>query len=251
MANSFFGAHKYLPVLLAAVLAMAAGGCAGAVKGGAGGKGQAATPLAVDEAAIELILRRPAPVEFKGFGKVNISGAGSGTIEALRRGNGYARAHIYSPFGTAVASMTAEDSMGVVKVGNDEKAFAYGDKMEGVPFPCAKNFTYGQFINSLTGTMPDDFRALPAAPDSLKRSKRAAGKATVVWNSDTLSVRMLLKGKKEKPPQLESVTFRYNIVGGKFSILFANFKNGIAREITVKEGGKNYINVKYESVNDR
>lgn len=239
--------YKCFAALLAAVLALAAGGCVGKVKGG---KARAAPPPVVDEAAIEAILRRPAPSAFKGYGDINMSGSGakaSGKIEAQRRDNGYVRAQIYSPFGTAVASITAEDSIGAVKFGNEVKEFAYGDKMEGVPFPCAKNFTYGQFINSLTGAMPDAFRELSATPDSLKRSKKAPGKTTAVWNSDTMSVRMLLKSKKKKTPWVESVTIRYNVGGGKFSMLFANFKNGIAREIIVKEGSKNYINVKYES----
>ena len=146
------------------------------------------------------------------------------------------------------ASITAEDFKGSVRVEKEVKEFSYDDKMEGVSFPCAENFTYGQFINALTGALPDAFRELPVAPDSLKQRKKSPGKATAVWNSDTLSVRAQINGKKGKPPQLESVTFKYNIGGSKFSILFANFKNGAAREITFKQGSKNYINVKYESI---
>lgn len=241
--------YKRLPALLAAVLAMAAlTGCAGGLKGGAK-KGP--PPLVVDEAAIESVLRMTAPAEFKGYGDVNMSGAGakaSGKIEARRRDNGYVNAQIYSPFGTLAAAITAEDFTGSVKVDKEAKEFAYDDKMEGVPFPCAKNFTYGQFINTLTGALPEAFRELPASPDSLKRSKKAPGRATAVWNSDTLSVRAQFKGKAGKPPLLESVTFKYNIGGSKFSVQFANFKKGVASEITLKEGSKNYIYIKYESV---
>lgn len=242
--------YKCLPALLAAVLiAAAAAGCAGSLKGGAGGKGQ--PPLAVDDAVIESVLRAPAPAEFKGYGDVNMSGGGakaSGKIEAYRRNDGYVRAQIYSPFGTVAASITAEGFKGSVKVDKEEKEFTYDDKMEGVPFPCAKNFTYGQFISTLTGALPDAFGKLPTAPDSLKRSKKASGKATAVWNSDTLSVRAQFKGKAGKTPLLESVIFKYNVADGKFSVQFANFKKGFASEITLKEGSKNYIYVKYESV---
>ena len=222
-------------------------GCAGTAK--KGGAGQPA--VTIDETAIDSILRRPVPFEFKGYGDVNMSGGGAkayGKIESQRRNNGFVRARIYTPFGTVAASITAEDFKGSVNVDKEVKEFAYDEKMTGVSFPCAENFTYGQFINAMTGAMPDVFTELPAAPDSLKQRKKSPGKATAVWNSDTLSVRAQLLGKKGKPLQLESVTFRYNIGGSKFSILFANFKNGAAREITFKQGSKNYINVKYESV---
>ncbi|MDR2693592.1 MAG: hypothetical protein LBB74_05180 [Chitinispirillales bacterium] len=234
-------------LLLTVAVAVMTVGCAGTVKnGGAGGPA-----LAVDDAAIDSILRKPELTEFKGYGDVSMSGGGakaSGKIEAHRRNDGYVKALFYSPFGAAVASIAAEDFKGSVKVDKEVKEFTYGEKMAGVSFPCAENFTYGQFINALTGAMPEVFRELPAVPDSLKQRKKSPGKATAVWNSDTLSVRAQLKGKKGRPLQLESVIFRYNIDGSKFSILFANFKNGAAREITFKQGGRNYINVKYESV---
>ena len=222
-------------------------GCAGTAK--KGGAGEPA--LVIDEAAIDSILRKPELIEFKGYGDVNMSGGGakgSGKMEAHRRSNGYIKAQIYSPFGTVVASIAAEDFKGSVKVDKEVKEFTYDEKMTGVSFPCAENFTYGQFINAVTGAMPEAFRELPANPDSLKQRKKTPGKATAVWNSDTLSVRAQLKGKKGKPVQLESVTFRYSIGGSKFSIMFANFKNGAAREITFKQGSKNYINIKYESI---
>jgi hypothetical protein len=237
------------PALLAAALIINAG-CVGPLKGLAG-KGAPPPPVAVDEAVMEALLRPAEVAEFKGYGEINMSGGGakaSGKIEAHRKNNGYVKAQIYSPFGTAVASISSEAFKGVVKVDKEAIEFSYGDKMENVPFPCARNFTYGQFIKSLTGAMPEAFRELPASPDSLKQSKKAPGKATAVWNSDTLSVRALIVGKKGKPPRLETVTFKYNMGGTKFSLLFAGFKKGIASEITLKEGSKNYISVKYESV---
>jgi len=180
-----------------------------------------------------------------------MSGGGakaSGKIEAHSRNNGFVKARIYTPFGTVAASIEADDFKGIVKVDKETKEFAYGEKMTGVSFPCAENFTYGQFINAMTGALPDEFRELPAAPDSLKQRKKTPGKATAVWNSDTLSVRAQFASKSGKPLLLESAVFRYNIGGSKFSIQFANFKNGAAREITFKQGSKNYINIKYESV---
>jgi hypothetical protein len=231
------------------MFAMVAAGCAGNVKGGGGGKGQAV--VAVDETALEVILRGPAPLEFKGHGDIDMSGGGvkaSGNIDAHRMDNGFFKAQIYTPIGTTAASITAEDFRGSVRVGKESKEFFYGDRMEGVSFPGAENFTYGQFINTLTGAMPDVFRELPATPDSLKQRKKSPGVATAVWNSDTLSVRAQIRGKKGKPPQLESVIFRYNVNGSKFSMQFAKFNNGAAREITYKQGSKNYIHVKYESI---
>jgi len=238
---------RYLPVPLAVAFVMTAAGCAATAKKG----GAAPAALAVDEAAIDSILRRPELTEFKGYGDVNMSGGGakaSGKIEAHSRSGGFVKARIYTPFGTAAASIEAEDFKGVVKVDKETKEFTYDEKMTGVSFPCAENFTYGQFISALTGALPDVFRELPAAPDSLKQRKKSPGKATAVWNSDTLSVRAQFSGKSGKPLRLESAVFRYNIDGGKFSIQFANFKNGAAREITFKQGSKNYINVKYESI---
>jgi len=247
--KAFNGVRKYLPVLLTAAFAMTAVGCVGTAKGVAANKGQAA--LTVDEVAMEQILRRPELVEFKGYGDINMSGGGAkamGRIEAHRRSNGYVKAQIYTPFGTVAASVEAEDFKGKVKVDKDVKEFLYDDKMEDVSFPCADKFTYRQFINAMTGAMPDIFRELPVAPDSLKQRKKSPGKATAVWNFDTLSVRAQLKIKNKKPPLLESVLFRYNVGGSKFSVQFANFKNGAAKEITFKQGSKNYINVKYESI---
>jgi hypothetical protein len=43
------------------------------------------------------------------------------------------------------------------------------------------------------------------------------------------------------------VTFSYDLGGNKFSMRFGGFKKGAPTEITVRESGKNYINVVYES----
>jgi len=236
----------YLPLTALTALLLLTGGCARQLK-----KGEAAPAPELADSVIAVARNSAAKVsEFKGFGEISMAaGSGqriSGQLDAHRRMGGFFRAQIYSPFGTAVASISADDSKGRVNVNKETIEFAYGDAMDAVPFPCARRFTYGHFIRTMTCSMPEAFWNLPPTPDSVaKGKKKSKSKAvTAVWMSDTLTVRAAIV---PKTGQLESVAFNYDFGGDKFSMRFSGFKKGMASEILIKEGSKNYISIKYET----
>ena len=237
----------YLPLAALAALLLLTGGCTRQLK-----KGEAAPEPELTDSIIAVARGSAAKVaEFKGFGEIGMSaGSGqriSGQLDAHRRGGGFFRAQVYSPFGTVVASISADDFKGRVNVNREVFDFTYDDAMDAVPFPCARRFTYGRFIRILTCSMPEAFWNLPPTPDNIaKAKKKSKSKAvTAVWTSDTLTVRAAIV---PKTGQLESAAFNYNIGGDKFSIQFSAFKKGMASEILIKEGSKNYISVKYETM---
>jgi len=189
--------------------------------------------------------------EFKGFGEITMSKAGqkmTGKFDALRKNSGSFSAQVYSPFGSAVASISASDFAGRVNIDREQIDFTYDETMEKVPFPCAKYFTYGNFVRVLTASMPDEFWALAPVPDTLIQSKKKKkGKKTVgaAWISDSLTVRAEIIPKNG---QLESVSFNYVIDGKKLTMQFSRFKKGVPYEILIRESAKNYISVSYETI---
>jgi hypothetical protein len=239
----------YLPLALAALLLLT-GGCARQLK-----KGEAAPePELTDSIVAAARGSAPKVTEFKGFGEIAMAaGAGqriSGQLDAHRRGGGFFRAQVYSPFGTTVASISADDFTGRVNVNREVFEFAYDDAMDSVPFPCARYFTYGRFIRTMTGSMPEVFWTLPPTPDSVAKGKKKKAKGknravTAVWTSDTLTVRAAIV---PQTGQIESAAFNYNIGEAKFSIQYGAFKKGMASEILIKEGSRNYISIKYETM---
>ena len=238
----------YLPIAALAALLLLTGGCSRQLK-----KGEAPPEPELTDSIVAAARGSAAKVtEFKGFGEIAMAaGAGqrlSGQIDAHRRGGGFFRAQIYSPFGTVIASISADDFNGRVNVNKETLEFTYDDAMDSVPFPCARHFTYGRFIRALTCSMPEAFWNLPPTPDSFSKGKKKKSKSkavTAVWTSDTLTVRAAIV---PKTGQVESATFNYSIGGDKFSMQFSGFKKGMASEILIKEGSKNYISVKYETM---
>ncbi|MDR2577717.1 MAG: hypothetical protein LBC70_02760 [Chitinispirillales bacterium] len=223
-----------------AVSCLTLGGCAGQ-------KTRSAAPE-FNESMIEAAMSGAAVIaEFKGFGDITIAASGqraSGKIDASRRNTGFVSAQVYTSFGSAIATINAADSIGHAVVNRQRFDFAYGDSMEDVPFPCARRFTYGEFINTLTGSMPEVFWELGASPDTLIRSRRRSG-VTAVWFSDTLTVRAVIE---PRTGQFGTVTFNYDFAGDKFTLRFGRFRNGAPNEILIRESGRNYISVNYEKM---
>jgi len=232
-----------LPLILAAMMAT---GCAGRLK-------TAGPEPEVSEAIISNAVSGPVKIsELKGFGEITMVKSGqklSGKFDALRKNSGTFNAQVYSPFGSAVASITANDFKGRADINREQFDFTFDDTMEGIPFPCAKYFTYESFAKVLTASMPNEFWALPAAPDTLihskKRSKKGHKMVTAAWVSDTLTIRALLV---PKTGLLESVAFNYAVDGKKLTMQFGRFKRGVPYEILVRENSKNYISVNYETI---
>lgn len=217
-------------------------GCARQTRGGDGG-------AQIDAAGIENVLREVVAIsEFKGFGDIAIVASGqnmTGTIDAARRNTGFVRAQIYTPFGSAIATIAADDSVGSAVVNRQRFDFTYAEAVDETSFPAARHFTYGQFISTVTGSMPEIFWELPAnSPDTLTRSRRRGG-VTASWLSDTLTVRATVSTKTGR---LDNIAFNYNMDGNTFSIRFSHFRRGIPYEITLRESSRNYITVKYESI---
>jgi hypothetical protein len=212
------------------------------------GSRTAVVPPAFEGSAVENAMRGAARItEFKGFGEITLSDRGQrsiGKIDAARRNTGYVKAQIYSPFGSAIATINTEDFAGRVSIGKEYFDFSYDDRMEEVSFPCVRRLTYGKFINCLTGSMPDVFWELPIVPDTLIQGKKKRG-LTAAWFSDTLTVRAQISPQSG---QFETVTFNYDIGGDKLTMRFGKFKKGVPHEIVVRESSKNYISINYEKV---
>jgi len=234
---------RLMPLILTALLTLA--GCVGPLK-------TAAPVPAADQALVTKAVEDLARIsEFKGYGEITMAGSGSkmtGNFDALRKNTGSFNAQVYSPFGTAVASITAEEFAGRVNIDKEQIDFAYDNAMTGVPFPCVGRFTYGQFVNLLTASMPDEFWAYAAEPYTPVQGQKwikGKGRVAAAWSSDTLVVRAAIFPKTGR---IEMVTFDYNVGGSRLSMQFGRFKKGVPYEIQIKEGSKNYITVNYESI---
>jgi hypothetical protein len=230
----------FLPALMLTLLALT--GCVGQLK-------TAGPQPEVDEGMIARAVAGMVRIsEFKGFGEITMVNSGqkmTGKFDALRKNSGFFSAQIYSPFGSTVASISANDFKGRVNVGREHIDFTYDDTMEKVPFPCARHFTYGSFVKVLTSSMPDEFWTLSAGPHKVIPSKKRKKTVTAAWVSDELAIRAEVIPRSG---QFESVTFDYNVGGSKLTMRFGRFRKGVPYVIHVRETSKNHITVNYESI---
>jgi hypothetical protein len=232
-----------LLVVLSALLALTVG-CARQTRGAA------SAPAEVDEAMIAAAMRGAVMfTEFKGFGEITMVQAGqrmTGKFDARRNNhNGSFSAQVYSPFGSVVASIIAEDFAGRVTVGRERFDFTFENSMEGVPFPAARYFRYGDFAQVLTASMPPMFWELPASPDTLIRSRRNTRTVTAAWISEDLTVRVQIA---PRTGQMASAAFIFTVDGVRMTIQFSRFRRGVPYEILIREGSRNYITVLYETM---
>lgn len=231
---------------LAALLAFA--GCVGPFKM-TGPK--APVPELNQETLIKAVEGVARMSEFKGYGEITMTAAGkkmTGKFDAVRKNTGSFSAQVYSPFGSSVASITAEDFRGRVNIGREQIDFTYDKTMKDVPFPCVGSFTYGRFVNVLTASVPDELWALSVTPYTLTQGKKwvpKKGRVAAVWSTDTLMVRATVF---PKTGLIEQVTLDYDSGGSKLTMQFSRFKKGVPYEILIKESSKNYILVSYESI---
>jgi hypothetical protein len=186
-----------------------------------------------------------APAEFKSSGEIKIFQAkqkASAKIDVRRKRDGRVNVQVYSPFGAAAASVETDGSEGVFKAGAEHIAFAYDSPVDAVPFPYARNFTYGEFIKIITGGAPDILGNLPARPESITRMK---DKLTASWSGGRAAVRM---NASLKTGALLSVSVDYGQAPETANLTLGGFKDGIAREITLTGADGSYISIKYETV---
>jgi hypothetical protein len=201
---------------------------------------------AEDRFANPFLISPAGPAEFKGSGEIKIYQAkqkASGKIDVRYKQGGRISAQVYSPFGAAVASVEADGSKGVFKSGAEHIVFTYDSPMDAVPFPCARNFTYGEFIKIIFGGTPGILRRLPLSPDSVAERKNVL---VASWRGDRAAVRM---NASRKTGALLSVSVDYGSIPEEAaSLTLSGFKDGIAREITLTDADGSYISIKYETI---
>ena len=182
--------------------------------------------------------------DFKGSGTITAVEDGrrsSGKCDVRFKPDGSFRAQIYSPFGSTAARIDADSLGGSLRAGKDEYSFSLDESMETLPFVWGSYFTFRQFIQIITGKMPEEKLALlDSRPDSLEFDKSSA---IALWNRDMLTAEARI-GRKSGT--VESVTFNYDISGGTFALSYSRFKNGVPGEITIRSDSKNYISLRYD-----
>lgn len=233
-------------IIIVSIISLTFGGCFGRWK-----KAETIPPL--DEHEITAALNVPIQIyEIKGFGDITITTSGqsmSGTIDAVRRNTGFFNSQIYTPFGSAIATINATDSIGRAVVNRTVVDFIYNSTMTGIPFPSANLITFGNFLTVITASMPDVYWNLSQTPpDTLARNRRR-NTVTASWITDTLTVRAQMS---QKTRALDNIVFNYDFSnrenGGKYSLRFERFRNGVPHQITVRENARNFISVTYEDV---
>jgi len=187
------------------------------------------------------------PSEFKGSGDITIyqnRQKASAKIDVRSKAGGYFSAQVYSPFGTAIAAVDAEDFKGSISAGREQQEFGYDDKMFGLPFPGAGQITFAEFIKIVTTGVPESARKLPVNPVSAVYDKK---NIIVIWVDEAVEARVKISPKKK---DILGAAFQYNPDGGAaYKIELSRVKDGAAREISIKDAvSGNYITIKYDVV---
>jgi hypothetical protein len=187
------------------------------------------------------------PSEFKGSGDITIyqnRQKASARIDVRYKTDGYFSAQVYSPFGSAIAEVDAEDFRGSISAGSERREFTYDDKMFGLPFfPCAGRITFSEFIQILTTGIPEPARKLPSNPVSALYNKKGV---TILWVDGAVEARVRVAAKKKN---IVGITFQYNSAEAACTIELSRIKDGAAREISIKDAvSGNYITIKYDTV---
>jgi hypothetical protein len=186
------------------------------------------------------------PAEFKGSGDITIYQGrqkSSAKIDVRSKPDGYFSAQVYSPFGAAIAEVDAEDFRGSVSAGNERREFTYDDKMFGLPFPGAGRVTFAEFIKIVTTGIPESARKLPSEPVSAVYNKKDI---TVLWADEAVEAKVKIAAKKR---DIVGITFQYNSDEAAFTIELGRVKEGVAREISIKDAvSGNCITIKYDTV---
>jgi len=186
------------------------------------------------------------PADFKASGDITIyqdRQKASAKIDVRSKADGYFSAQVYSPFGAAIAEVDAEGFKGSVSAGSERREFAYGDKLFGLPFPGAGRITFAEFIKIVTTGIPEAARKLPPNPVSAVYNKKGV---TVLWVDEAVEARVRMAAKKK---DILGVTFQYNSAETACTIELGRIKEGIAREISIKDvDSGNYIIIKYDTV---
>ncbi len=186
--------------------------------------------------------------KFKGSGDLSIAKDGqrsSGKADVVWDQSGVFKAFIYSPFGAQVAAIKASAGEGEILMDERIYHFALDDTMSTLPFDWGRCLTFRQFIIFLTGRMPKAAQVLESRPDTLVHDK---SRASAVWNSDSVDIKASVN---RRSGQVESVNYSFHCEQGRYSAQFGAFKQGLAREIMIRDNSRNYISLKYEVISSQ
>jgi hypothetical protein len=185
------------------------------------------------------------PQKIKGAGVVaikigNKKYSGNADVEWEKRST--FRADFYSPLGTVVASIYGDTINGSFDCSEKTYTFKFDSTMDSLPFAWAREFTFNEFSELLTGNLSSSVKILNTKPYIVRDSGRFA---IANWKPDfkNFIVTVLIDRKKLL---VESVVFEST--PKLWTMTFYNFNKGIAYSMLFKDGENNYFSLEYDKL---
>jgi hypothetical protein len=149
-------------------------------------------------------------------------------------------ADFYSPLGTVVASISGDSINGTFNYNGKFYMFNLHSTMDSLPFEWAKEFTFDEFAEMLTGNLSTVVKIFGPKPCLVHDSGNLSA---ANWNTNlkNYSFTTLIDRKKMS---LQKVIFEST--KNNWTMTFFNFKKGIAFSMLFKDGENNYFSLEYD-----
>lgn len=166
--------------------------------------------------------------------------SGNADVEWKKRSS--FRADFYSPLGTVVASISGDTINGTFDYNEKTYTFEFDSTMDSLPFVWAREFTFNQFSELLTGNLSSFVSFFKSKPDTMRDSGRFA---IANWKSDLKKI-TITAFIDRKRISVEKVIFEST--PKHWTMTFYNFNKGIAYSMLFKDGDNNYFSLQYDKL---
>lgn len=179
--------------------------------------------------------------KIRGFGDISVAVDGkryNGSIDVDWEQANF-KASAYSPFGTLVASFSADSVDGIIFVDGKVRKFPLESEPDLSPFVLGEGICFKDFISIITGRIPTEYFTLQSEPDTVIYSKR---NVILSWSSDRFETMALISKKDSKLVKF----IVKSTVGNGWELAFSNPAFELARTIELKINDRNYFSINYE-----
>ena len=190
-----------------------------------------------------LIISR-SPERVKGAGVVSIKIAnkkygGNADVEWKKKLSFHA--DFYSPLGTVVASISGDTVKGTFDYSEKSYTFNIDSTMDSLPFVWARDFSFYEFSELLTGNLSTIVKAFNTRPDLIYDCGHLAA---ANWKTDLKNYTFTTMIDRRKL-FVEKVVFE-SVVPKRWTMTFYNFKKGIAYSMLFKDSDNNSFSLEYD-----
>jgi hypothetical protein len=185
------------------------------------------------------------PLNIKGAGVIAIKidkkkYSGNADVEWKKKLSFHA--DFYSPLGTIVASISGDTLNGTFDYNEKSYTFESDSTMDSLPFIWAREFTFNEFSEFLTGNLSSTVEIFNTKPDLMSDSGRFV---IAKWKCDSknYTITTLIDRKKIS---VEKVIFESTLK--HWTMTFYNFYKGIAFSMLFKDVENNYFSLEYDQL---